>query len=125
MAALRADRRILADSLYTGLGGCDHVMCLLYQGMRPFPWTSLGRDLVLAGPGDRVRRAKRFAIVPVKVAFNVWSYTRRRRPRLLVASDPPLATHLEVGHLGLGTDWQAVAQECTDWADARGIAVAP
>jgi hypothetical protein len=97
---------------------------LLYQGMQPFPWKSLGRDLLLVGPEDKTRRVKQFVIVPVKSAFNAWSYTRAKRGRQLVAADPPLATHLEVGHLGLGTDWQAVAQECADWSAKRGISVA-
>jgi hypothetical protein len=124
MWALREDRPILALSDYAGLGGCDHAMCLFYQGLRPFPWGSLGRDLLLTGPGDKVRRAKRFAIVPVKVVFNAWSYTRARRGRLIFAADPALATHLESGHLALGTDWLAVAQECAAWAAERGVSVA-
>jgi hypothetical protein len=123
MRALREDRHILSRTLYTGLAGCDHAMCLLYQGMQPFPWRSLGRDLLLAGEGDTVRRAKRCAIVPVKAAFNLWSYRRAGRGRLLVAADPPLATHLESEHLALGTDWQAVTEECAAWAARRGIAV--
>jgi hypothetical protein len=124
MGALREDRPILALSVYTGLAGCDHAMCLLYQGFRPFPWRSLGRDLRLAGPGGMVRRAKRLAIVPVRAAFNVWSYRRAGRGRLLFAADPALATHLESGHLALGSDWQAVAEDTAAWAAERGIAVA-
>jgi hypothetical protein len=123
MGALREDHRILALTDYTGLGGCDHAMCLLYQGLQPFPWRSLGRDLVLAGGGGVVRRAKRCAIVPVKAVFNGWSYTRIRRGRLLYAADPALATHLESGHLALGTDWAVVARECSVWAAERGIPV--
>jgi hypothetical protein len=124
MGALREDRHILARSVYTGLAGCDHAMCLLYQGLQPFPWRSLGRDLLLAGSGGTVQQAKRFAIVPVKAAFNVWSYRRARRGRLLVAADPSLATHLESEHLALGTDWLAVAEGCAAWAAQRGIAIA-
>jgi hypothetical protein len=123
MGALRQDRRILTRSIYTGLAGCDHAMCLLYQGFQPFPWRSLGRDLSLAGPGDAVRRAKRFAIVPVKAVFNAWSYRRAGRGRLLFTADPALATHLESGHLASGTDWPAVAEQCAAWAAQRGVAV--
>jgi len=121
VGTLREDHRILALSVYTGLGGCDHAMCLLYQGLRPFPWRSLGRDLIAAGSGDMVQRAKRFALVPVKTAFNAWSYARAKRGRLLFAADPALVTHLESGHLALGTDWPAVAQDCATWAAERRI----
>jgi hypothetical protein len=125
MGVLRDDRRTLGLSVYTGLAGCDHAMCLFYQGFQPFPWRSLGRELCLAGPGNAVPRAKRFAMVPVRAAFNVWSYCRAGRGRLLFAADPALATHLESGYLALGTDWQAVAEDTAAWAAARGIAVAP
>lgn len=121
MRALREDHRILAFTDYTGLGGCDHAMCLLYQGLQPFPWAALGGHLLMAGPGSMVRRAKQFAVVPAKAAFNVWSYTRSRRGRLLFAADPALATHLESAHLALGTDWQAVAEQCAAWATKRGV----
>jgi len=125
MAALRQDRRILSLTDYTGLAGCDHAMCLLYQGLQPFPWALLGRDLRLAGPGAARRRAKRLVVVPLKAALNLWSYGRARRGRLLFAADPPLATHLETGHLALGTDWPAIAEDCAAWAAARGIPAAP
>jgi hypothetical protein len=122
MDALREDHGVLALTSYSG-GAWDHATCLMYQGLQPFPWRSLGRDLVLAGGGGVVQRAKRCAIVPVKAVFNGWSYTRIRRGRLLYAADPALTTHLESGHLALGTDWAVVARECTVWAAERGIPV--
>lgn len=123
MRTLREDRRLLALSLYTGVG-FDHTMCLLYQGLPPFPLGSLARAILLRGTGSMARRAKRFAIAPVKTAFNAWALARRRRPRLLYAADPALATHLESGHLALGTDWPAVAASCAKWAAERGISLA-
>lgn len=123
--ALREDERLLALSVFTGLGGCDHAMCLMYQGLPPFPWGSLGRHLLLAGPQDLTltRRAKHFVIAPVRAAFNVWSHARANRGHLLFAADPPLATHMEAMFLALGTDWQAVAQSCAAWAAERGISI--
>jgi hypothetical protein len=123
MRTLRRDHRILSLTYYTGLGGCDHAACLLYQGLQPFPWRTLGRDLLLGYPGDAVARAKRSAIAPVKAAFNVWSYGRAGRGSRLVSADPALATHMESPHLALGTDWEAVAAGCAARAAEQGIAV--
>jgi hypothetical protein len=123
--ALRADERLLAYSVYAGLGGCDHAMCLMYQGLPPFPWRSLGRDLLFAGPRyfTPIRRVKRFVIAPVRAAFNLWSRTRAGRAHLLFAADPLLATHMEEAFLAHGTDWLAVAQSCARWGAERGISI--
>ncbi len=123
MRTLRRDHRILSLTYYTGLGGCDHAACLLYQGFQPFRWRTLARDLLFGYPGNAVSQAKRSVIAPVKAAFNVWSYGRAGRGSRLISADPALATHLESRYLALGTDWAALARACAARAAERGIAV--
>jgi hypothetical protein len=122
MRTLRRDHRILSLTYYTGLGGCDHAACLLYQGLQPFRWRTLGRELLFGFRGSAVARAKRSVIAPVKAVFNVWSYGRAKRGSHLFSADPALATHLESQHLAEGTDWAAVARACAARAAEQGFA---
>jgi hypothetical protein len=120
VAALRADERIFWLSTFSR-GAWDHTTCLIYQGFLPFPWQSIGRYLWPAGSVPVLRRVKWTALAVVKAGLNVWSAIRPGARRILVAADPPLATHLESAHLALGTDWTGVARDTACWASGRGV----
>lgn len=119
---LAEDRALFHASLLTG-AGWDHTMCLLYQGYRPFPWPLVTLHAHQArGP---YAFARGLAVAGVRMGVNAYQAVRARRgapARLLIAPDPPLATHLENDHLGLGTDWTAEAELCWRWALERGYA---
>ncbi|HKU38197.1 MAG TPA: hypothetical protein VJR89_08620, partial [Polyangiales bacterium] len=116
---LLEDRALFHAALWTG-AGWDQTMCLLYQSFMPFTPRLLAAP-ILDAP-NTFRRARGGAITAVRLAVSAWQLARTRtgaRPRLLVAPEPALATHLESAYLAVGTDWNAVARETAAWAETR------
>lgn len=115
-AALKRDILLMRVVMRSG-GAWDHTTCLMYQGFLPFSWARLTQHF---GPGTRWRNKLRSAAI--RAAMNGLQLTRQMalaRRHLLLAADPPLATHLESDHLAVGTDWKAVAADCEDWVRSR------
>jgi hypothetical protein len=123
MHALRRDYHVLALGHLAGLEAFDHAVCLHYQGQRPYPWPKLARNLVFAGYGDQEERAKHFVIAPVRALMNLWSLRRNGTNRQLWCTYPGLCAHMEIGEIPRGHDWPAAAQDCANWATARGIPI--
>lgn len=120
--ALTEDRKLFHAALWTG-AGWDQTMCLLYQGYLPFSWS------LITGHARRARglwlRSRGVAIGAIRAALSVYQAARIQRgapARLLVAPEPSLATHLELNHLALGTDWNQVAEDTRRWAHSRKLA---
>lgn len=121
VAALRADLSIVRQAkiphknMYR-----DWDVSLAYQGFEPYAWGGLLRDLVLLTPAgslkDRVRTA---VLAPFKMGMNLRSHRRARNRHVLMAASPNLATHLETEFLATGRDWERVARETREWAEAR------
>jgi hypothetical protein len=121
VAALRADMSIVRQAkiphrnMYR-----DWDVSLAYQGFEPYAWGRLLRDLVLRTPAgsltDRVRTA---VLAPFKMGMNLRSHRRTRNRHVLMAASPNLATHLETEFLATGRDWEQVARETREWAEAR------
>jgi hypothetical protein len=118
IAALRTDHRLLYLCPLTG-GAWDHTSCLAVQGIRPFAWADLRRELA-ALPKEAPRRwARVVARVAVRCVMNVRATRRRRNRRLLYAAHPLPIWHLETAHpAGPGIDqgWDAVAEQTRAWA---------
>jgi hypothetical protein len=114
--AIRQDKAIFRQAMWplrTRLW--DHETCVMYQGLEPFSWTQTLRDLVWPA-GDTVdRRMKNWVNAPFKVGMNLRSHRRPGRRRLLVAPDPNLAAHMEVGLLPPGRDWEGIADAAARW----------
>ena len=100
IGALRADRRLHELTCRVG-AVVDTEVCLAYQGRKPYPWKQLLVD-------QRRRRAVGRAWV------NGIAWWRGFRPRMLVAAQPALATHVELPYLAEGIDWEAAAKRETD-----------
>lgn len=95
----------------------DHETCVVVQGRMPYT----AGELVLGLKNTRFRTGLRAVAAnavtaPFRVAFNVRAVTRRRRPHLLYAADPNLASHLESAFLSPGTDWAEQAALADAWA---------
>ncbi|WP_299038880.1 hypothetical protein [uncultured Pseudokineococcus sp.] len=79
------------------------------QGMEPYSWRHLHRDLA---PRRSVRGVGKVVVKPVmRVVVNLASHRRARAGRVLVAPREDLAMHLEVGLLPAGGDWERLAEE--------------
>lgn len=119
--ALREDNRLLRAALWSG-AGWDHTMCLLYQGFQPFPWPAVldkARAAEAPRPLSLFRRGRFVVIAAVRAALNIWQMLRRGSRHQLVAVEPALITHMEMGWIASGTDWPAVATETLAWAERR------
>ena len=113
VGSLVEDYPMMKRAMYSG-GAYDHSMSLMYQGFLPYPARSLLKFLLdRKTPGGLPRRA---AICGVRIGLNLYSVMRVLKPsrhRVLVAAEPALITHLETEHLAVGTDWEAVAAQCS------------
>lgn len=117
IGALRADRWIHRIAWFASQR-IDQSICQAYQGGRPFAWSRIIGDMVGAGPGpettsDRLRRGV------LQAALNVLATRARFHPHVLVTPYTPLATHMELPFLGVGTDWEAVALETEAWSRSK------
>lgn len=99
----------------------DQDICKVYQGYAPYTYRSLLRDVVGLAEGTPKERLRESFMVPFRVATNLRSHRRPRMRRTLLAADPNLATHLEVGYIAPGQDWPAVARDTDTWARGRGL----
>lgn len=111
VGTLRADMPVFRVAPRTG-GAWDHAISLGYQGIVPFTPAGLVEPIRLRGiPLER--RAKtviwRTVLAGLALAF-------RRRGRILASSRPALTTHMEVGLLAQGTDWEAEVEAAEEWA---------
>ena len=98
----------------------DHETGLVYQGYPPYS----GKELLLGLPEDFTPSARgllRTAVLtPFRVALNVRA-RRQREPHLLYTLTPNEATHLELPVMSPDQDWEAVAAQVADWAEANGL----
>lgn len=99
----------------------DQDIWRVVQGYAPYTYRALLRDAVgLSGETSR-QRMREAVMVPFRVATNLRAHRRPERRRTLLAADPNLVTHLEVGYIAPGRDWAAVAAETDEWARERGF----
>jgi hypothetical protein len=122
LPALRRDRHLFRFAMYAA-HAWDHQTCLAYQGYVPFRGRWLVQDPTERGRGSLQSRIKVVGATPLKVVVDAMAARRSRRPALLVAPRPALATHLELAFLAPGVDWDAEAEATAAWARPRGIAV--
>jgi hypothetical protein len=121
--AIVEDRLLMHIAMIYG-GAWDHTTCLLYQGLCPFPYVSLVEPLRAS------RTVKGFvrdiAILAARLALNGYQNVRRwtgSTPRLLIAPDQALATHLETQFLAVGADWNCLAEETQRWLMAASALI--
>jgi hypothetical protein len=116
---IEEDRTLMHLAMMSG-GAWDHTTCLMYQGYRPYPISSIFH-LLRASNG--LTSALRCAAVSVGlIALNGYQVARAWTGpgnRLLVAPETALITHLESVFLAEGTDWQSVAKDTRDWTTKR------
>lgn len=117
VGALRADRWIHRLSFFAG-GTADEDTCHAYQGILPFEWAGLRRDLIgrTLGCGTPAGRIKRAA---AQTALNALAVQRRRKPHLLAAPFPSMAMHCEGRFPGRADRWELLADESREWARRR------
>jgi hypothetical protein len=124
---LLADERLLRTAPFVG-GAFDHATCLTLQGYRPFALSELGGEPLLdAGQVSAAKRAARkAALIGARLALDAVALARSDRDRrVIVAPDPDLATHLEVGALAPGTDWAAEAAVAAEWLNDQQMSKRP
>lgn len=97
----------------------DHDTCVIYQGFEPYAYRDIARRAVGLAPGTPEQRLREVALASFYLASNLRSHRRATRRRLLIATEPNLATHVEVGFEAPGSDWAAIAAEALDWARSR------
>jgi hypothetical protein len=119
IGALRQDRGIFRQALIPYRSRyLDHEMFLVMQGR--LPYTSL--ELFVGPPSTRFHSGPKLVaanafLAPFRIAYQARSLTRRRRPHLLYAADPNLASHMESDALAPGTDWNDVASRGREWIE--------
>jgi len=99
----------------------DQDICRVYQGYAPYTYRSLLRDAVGLSGKTPTQRLRESVMVPFRVATNLRAHRRPARRRTLLAADPNLVTHLEVGYIAPGRDWAALARETDKWGRERGL----
>lgn len=112
LETLRADNLLHRVAPRCG-GAWDHALSLAYQGIAPYSPVALAEPLRLPDT-PLERRAK---TVVWRTALTVVALAVRRRGRMLASSQPALTTHMEVGLLAQGTDWEAEADAAERWAE--------
>lgn len=118
VGALRADyRAFLQAHLPYRNHYLDFQLGLVWQGYEPYRWHDVARDAVgLAGGGPK-GRVKGIVEAPFKAAFNLRAHRPPSRRRLVYVAEPNLATHVEVGVLAPGEDWEVVSRGAQEWWD--------
>jgi hypothetical protein len=113
------DRLMMQLAIGSG-GAWDHTTCLMYQGLTPYPVSSLVNSLL-----ERKARKNwlhRVGIFGARIGLNFYQAARsggRSNRRLLVGADPALITHLETAYLAQGTDWRSVAISTQHWMSSE------
>jgi hypothetical protein len=96
--ALREDRALHRLTLKAS-GAWDHTMCLACQGIVPYTPRELIEPLRAPTGAPVSRRTK---IVLWRVVLSALALRRRRRPHVIAAPSPALASHMEVGLTAVG-----------------------
>jgi len=78
----------------------------------PYPWPAVVKQAFAARTDGARSRASRGVSL---AGLNLLSTKSRRRPRLLAAPAPALATHMELPYLATGVVWATVAREAMEW----------
>jgi hypothetical protein len=117
VGTLRADMPVFRIAPRTG-GGWDHSMSLAYQGIAPYSAAAVAAPLRL----EAVPLARRAKTVLWRAVLSGLALAWRRHRRLLASSRPALTSHMEVGLLAQGTDWDAEARDAEAWANDRSPA---
>jgi hypothetical protein len=116
---IEEDRTLMQLAMMSG-GAWDTTTCLMYQGYRPYPISSIFHLLrASTGLKSALRRA---AFSVGLIALNGYQVARAWTGpgnRLLVAPETALITHLESAFLAEGTDWQSVAKDTRQWTTTR------
>jgi hypothetical protein len=97
----------------------DHDTALVYQGFEPHSYRRLAHNLLGGAPGTPKERLREAFLAPFLLATNLRSHRRSDRRRLLVGTDPNLATHVELGYVATGSDWAEVARAAREWGGER------
>jgi hypothetical protein len=97
--ALREDRALHRLTLKAS-GAWDHTMCLACQGIVPYTPRELIEPLRAPTGAPVSRRTK---IVLWRVVLSALALRRRRRPHVIAAPSPALASHMEVGLTAVGS----------------------
>lgn len=119
VSALQRDRWMHALAPRAG-AWFDHFLSLAVQGERPCTWRQL-----LLPVFESPRLGRRARISTWRAALTVGALCRRRRPHVLLAATPPLACHLESGHLGASREWDALADATRAWGRENGLLTSP
>jgi hypothetical protein len=117
VGTLRADLTVLRIAPRTG-GAWDHAMSLACQGIAPYTPADLVEPMRLR----QLPLERRAKTVLWRAVLAALALAARRRGRILASSRPSLTTHMEVGLLALGTDWEAEAEAAEHWARDGGAA---
>lgn len=115
MSALSRDRWLLRVAPLTG-GSWDHASLLSVQGRQPYGLAGTLRHPPAPAHSSMAKRAARAMILTAAksaLAGLTWRQKAGRSRRALAAR-PPLATHMEDGHLAWGTDWAELAAAMTN-----------
>ena len=115
--AFAQDYRLLRLAPWSG-AAWDRSTCLAVQGVRPYPWRSIHRDLVVASSPERHRAVRSVWKLGLRVAVNVASYRPRRRRRILAAPSTALVAHVELPFEEHPAHWDAVGRATAEQHDA-------
>lgn len=121
LEGLRVDRWVVRLAHRAGRP-VDHPGWLTWQGRTSYRWSHLVRLLFRDGDRSAERRIK---LTAWRTLLNLVSLAYRFRPRILLAPESALATHLELPFLARGVDWGAQAKDTAEWAAQRGIELGP
>jgi hypothetical protein len=100
VGALRADRALHLLALRAG-GAWDHSMCIACQGRLPFT----AREVLNPLPGAPL--ARRAKVTVWRLAMSAIALRRRAGgAHVIAAPRPALASHMEVGLMATGSEWE-------------------
>jgi hypothetical protein len=119
-AVLAQDRRLLRLVPYSG-GSWDHTTCVSVQGMRPFHWAQIRRELLPFGSLPLGQWPSSVARGLIRTGVNLRSRRSAERHRTLYLCDPVGAMHMELPATGSNLDWEALAGQARAWAVSQGI----
>lgn len=108
---LREDVRAIRSAMYSG-GPFAHTTSATVQGIQPFSWRHMHRDLNLAPHPSAVKNSvARFAM---RAVMNFHALNMQSRSRSLVAPAVDLAMHCENGHVRDPSSWESLSRALAD-----------
>lgn len=123
VGTLRRDLRIHRLGMRVG---DDTDMFRALHGLRPYRWPTVIGEVVRADPAGARSFASRARGGVGRALLNLLALRSAFHPATLVRPYRPLATHVELPpFLTEGEDWQAVADEASEWLAARPVQTAP